>query len=1042
MKATGWYPHVRVDAREVAAVGSAGGVLLTQTAKSSGLDGALSEALAGWRKSLAVHHPGKVLTDLAVALALGGDCLADAGLLRSEPALFGRVGSEATISRTITALAHDADAVLAQVNSARRAARERVWSLAGEHSPLAGASAEAPLIIDLDATLLTSHSEKEQAAATFKRGFGFHPLLAFADHGTDGTGELLAFLLRPGNAGSNTAADHIALTKQALAAVPGMLQEPACWPTVAQYLENTAPIEGIATQIARHGVAPKTKGLIANDDSWVAVFPSAWKELCDDLDVDSDVACRELTARDVLMRQTSSLKPGKRNHQSTVKVGKRSVKFYKLALPLTEDEPEDELPPPPTDDDSSTIEDFDAAEQALVSAEAMAAERQAVTAPVTAQTPPVTAEVTAPETALTCEVTAVTAVTAPSSRVGAREGAHTSAREEFSFQRLGGSDEPRPNCRVCGSPTAYLVNAVPVHIGKCLVAAFGPDASRALDRAGLIPTIPASSPSTPVPPVARADAAATPTRPAARFTAPAACLDEHSLHQADGSTSPWPEVRHLGDLALLTSSDQLRLGWGGGEDRLPDLGQLWLYPSALERLGLPTDPPPLPQKALTKAQRAKESAKGYAKLDDHPMVAGAIEAGWQLGQGGHLGAWTRIWHTDLLPQGALLVALPWHRIDDVALLEGDPTPVQLAHRLRLFAEEVGVAYRITSTATGLDLIDHHRPPRRDVDDTVGSGRGRIAVLKRTAAELPPWRTKTNDGRFTNLEGDFSWWRPWESLTSSEQDTQFVHAYDRNGSYLTPWTSIELGVEDLIHHTGDDARWDGKERPGYYLIDEWDWPYWGLPNPADAAGARVAKGRMWVTVHTLRQLAAAGITPTIHEAYTWGTRTRYLDGPGKALAAARQHLQPIATGDVDAAAVLKTIKVLYTATVGKLAEREHQSDFHLWRPDWRDHVIGATRTAILANLRNIQEACGAIPVVVDRDAVLYLSDDPDPLAAWPGNQLPGKDKKLDLTALGSFKPIGTAELQQWGPQFLTKRGGRFRYDDAVKKGMTAWTEGRR
>lgn len=222
MKATGWYPQVRVDARAVPAAGSAGGVLLTQTVRVSGLDGVLSQALSGWRKPFAVHHPGKVLTDLAVALTLGGDCLADAGLLRSEPALFGPVGSEATISRTITALARDADAVLAQISSAGAVARERVWGLAGQHSPLAGACAGAPLVIDLDATLVSSHSEKEQAAATFKRGFGFHPLLAFADHGGEGTGELLAFTLRPGNAGSNTAADHIDLTKQALAAVPGI----------------------------------------------------------------------------------------------------------------------------------------------------------------------------------------------------------------------------------------------------------------------------------------------------------------------------------------------------------------------------------------------------------------------------------------------------------------------------------------------------------------------------------------------------------------------------------------------------------------------------------------------------------------------------------------------------------------------------------------------------------------------------------------------------------------------------------------------------
>ena len=82
-------------------------------------------------------------------------------------------------------------------------------------------SAEQPLVVDIDATLVTSHSDKEQARPTFKRGFGHHPLWAFADHGPDGTGEPLAVLLRPGNAGSNTAADHITVLRDALRQLPG-----------------------------------------------------------------------------------------------------------------------------------------------------------------------------------------------------------------------------------------------------------------------------------------------------------------------------------------------------------------------------------------------------------------------------------------------------------------------------------------------------------------------------------------------------------------------------------------------------------------------------------------------------------------------------------------------------------------------------------------------------------------------------------------------------------------------------------------------------
>jgi hypothetical protein len=114
----------------------------------------------------------------------------------------------------------DAPRALAAIHTARAAARARVWSLAGRNSPAAGTDAIRPLVVDVDGTLVTAHSEKEQARPTFKRGFGFHPLTVFVDHGPDGTGEPLALLLRAGNAGSNTAADHLSVLRDALRQLP------------------------------------------------------------------------------------------------------------------------------------------------------------------------------------------------------------------------------------------------------------------------------------------------------------------------------------------------------------------------------------------------------------------------------------------------------------------------------------------------------------------------------------------------------------------------------------------------------------------------------------------------------------------------------------------------------------------------------------------------------------------------------------------------------------------------------------------------------
>jgi len=209
-----------VERRGSGVVSHAGAVALLGTAQRTGLSGVLSEALTPWRKPMSSHDPGKIVLDLAVALAVGGDCLADIGVLRAEPAVFGAVASDPTVSRLISALAADAPKAVAALAAARAAARNTAWAVAGDRSPDHGIDAEHPLVIDLDATLVTAHSDKESAAPTFKGGYGFHPLCAFVDHGATGTGEPLAILLRPGNAGSNTAADHKAVLADALAQLP------------------------------------------------------------------------------------------------------------------------------------------------------------------------------------------------------------------------------------------------------------------------------------------------------------------------------------------------------------------------------------------------------------------------------------------------------------------------------------------------------------------------------------------------------------------------------------------------------------------------------------------------------------------------------------------------------------------------------------------------------------------------------------------------------------------------------------------------------
>jgi hypothetical protein len=198
---------VEVTADGSGLVSRAGSALLAGVADRLGLTRALSLRLAAIKRRRRGHDPGSVVRDLAVMLADGGECLADLGAVRDQQALFGPVASDSTAFRMIERIASE-PALLDALRAAHARARERFWRLHG---------APQRLTIDVDATLITAHSEKEQAAGNYKGGYGFHPLLGYADE----TREALGALLRPGNAGANTAADHVALLDLALTQIPG-----------------------------------------------------------------------------------------------------------------------------------------------------------------------------------------------------------------------------------------------------------------------------------------------------------------------------------------------------------------------------------------------------------------------------------------------------------------------------------------------------------------------------------------------------------------------------------------------------------------------------------------------------------------------------------------------------------------------------------------------------------------------------------------------------------------------------------------------------
>jgi DDE family transposase len=193
-------------------VGHAGSALLVGTADRLGLTRLLSEATAGTRRRRSAHDPGVVLRDLAVMLADGGDCLADLGALRDQLDLFGHVASDSTAFRVLDSIDERG---LSRLRAAVAVARARAWRLGARPERVAAREqgrAERT-VLDIDATLTSAHSEKEQAAGNFKGGYGHHPLLCYLDDSE----EALAGVLRPGNAGSNTAEDHKRVLDLALA---------------------------------------------------------------------------------------------------------------------------------------------------------------------------------------------------------------------------------------------------------------------------------------------------------------------------------------------------------------------------------------------------------------------------------------------------------------------------------------------------------------------------------------------------------------------------------------------------------------------------------------------------------------------------------------------------------------------------------------------------------------------------------------------------------------------------------------------------------
>jgi hypothetical protein len=267
--------RVEVTADGRGLTGRAGVAALVELSDRIGLTGALSRAARRSCKAGLVHDPGVVLRDLAVMLADGGDDFSAIETLRGQGGLLGVVASDSTAWRRVADLAGDELAV-ARLDAARKQVRAVVWAAGGAPAAVTD-PASGPLCVDIDATLVTAHSDKESATGTYKGGFGFHPLLAYLDRG-DGTGEALAGVLRPGNAGANSAADHQDVFEAALdqlgdlpAATRVLVRADSAGATRAflGYLREVAVAFSVSARLTGP-IRTAIRVLHANPDVWVA----------------------------------------------------------------------------------------------------------------------------------------------------------------------------------------------------------------------------------------------------------------------------------------------------------------------------------------------------------------------------------------------------------------------------------------------------------------------------------------------------------------------------------------------------------------------------------------------------------------------------------------------------------------------------------------------------------------------------------------------------------------------------------------------------
>ncbi|MGJ6127171.1 hypothetical protein QN239_31790 [Mycolicibacterium sp. Y3] len=462
---------------------------------------------------------------------------------------------------------------------------------------------------------------------------------------------------------------------------------------------------------------------------------------------------------------------------------------------------------------------------------------------------------------------------------------------------------------------------------------------------------------------------------------PAAVLHTDGLWMADGTKKELNEpISHVGQVAELAYTHQLgyQLAPGYGEP-----GQVWITEEACRAFGIDVD---------TVLEKKPKDRDGVLReiTQEIPFVAAAVADGWQLGGAGEggaarLGIWTRVFPADKTRKGVWVALIPGMASPDDSpkivgnvpvLIDGsnDDGGVNLApaatvaHRLKMLADALRFPLKINPGVTAIDLMKQTRPKGTTIEEWING----------------PLAPSTFDLPFTinDVEREFNWTR---TLTTDEQKCLYVHAYDRGGSYPAAIAGLELPIGEPVHFP-DGSVFEDPQRlkelikaPGLVTIVIPKQQDWRVPFLLNPAGLQFTSPKPTTTAR-LQHALVQGYKPTVVEAYTWPNHGRVLKGFYERVRDASVSLD---INDADAQAARNQSKVIRNTGIGLLGSDTNLKGKTGYDPMKRYSIVGKASANIAYRIDQIGQATDRWPVAAEKDTVLYVSDSPDPRAAWPG-----------------------------------------------------------